>query len=117
MNVFPADHPRVVAVSPALTPAMRAAMWPRGIHADVLAVSERKAGIKPPAPASKPAPKPAVTTVAAKPSTPTPQPSQARAPAAKAAPPATPSPTQRQQLDAAMERAIREFNEIGRAHV
>ncbi|MDR6873544.1 putative membrane protein [Bosea sp. BE125] len=106
MEILPHDHPRVIASSPAMTPGERRAMWPRGVRADVVAVSERKMGVKPPAPASKPAPKPAATTVAAKP-TPAP-PAQAPAPAAKAA---AQTPTRQQQLDRAMENAIRAFNQ------
>lgn len=110
MNHYPSDHPRVIAVSPALSPSTRAAVWPRGVDSGLLAVMERKAGITPPALASKPAAKPAVTTVAAKPTSPPAAQPQARTPATRAAPPAPLTPSRQARLDRAMADAISEFN-------
>lgn len=50
---LPHDHPRVVAVSPALNASTRAALWPHGVSLARLEAMECRSGIKGPAPAPR----------------------------------------------------------------
>lgn len=61
MKNFSHDHPRVVAATPALSPALRRAAYPAGITESQLARFEHDAGVT----ATPPAAKPSVATDAA----------------------------------------------------
>lgn len=90
MKNFAFDHPRLVAATPALDPAIRRAAWPAGVTEDQLRRFERDVGIGSPKSAPLAEVKPAVEAKPA-PTAPAPistSPASASRPAAPVAPPA-----------------------------